>query len=256
MYVQRLAVALGQIEKQIQERAGSRSMAQGSSPPSTSAPAASARSSSSAVPGRISSPDCGNATIWMSTRPASASRVASTPSRCRRPASVSTSTWVRMRVVPSRRKASAKACECTWASWPLAARQSRSLSMRSVSAEPTSLTYQDDPQVVLSRWAWPSTRPGSSKAPPPSSTGNARHSGAKPTFSPGPRYGLPDRDVHAPSIRRPDILQQQIGHGNIRRRHAPPASRIRPEAVRSRRSARPGGPCRPRLRASGGNRCP
>ena len=184
MYVQRLAVALGQIEKQIQERAGSRSMAQGSSPPSTSAPAASARSSSSAVPGRISSPDCGNATIWMSTRPASASRVASTPSRCRRPASVSTSTWVRMRVVPSRRKASAKACECTWASWPLAARQSRSLSMRSVSAEPTSLTYQDDPQVVLSRWAWPSTRPGSSKAPPPSSTGNARHSGAKPTFSP------------------------------------------------------------------------
>ena len=232
-------------------------MAQGSSPPSTSAPAASARSSSSAVPGRISSPDCGNATIWMSTRPASASRVASTPSRCRRPASVSTSTWVRMRVVPSRRKASAKACECTWASWPLAARQSRSLSMRSVSAEPTSLTYQDDPQVVLSRWAWPSTRPGSSKAPPPSSTGNARHSGAKPTFSPGPRYG-------PAGSRRPRAFHPATGHssaanrswGISRRRHAPPASRIRPEAVRSRRSARPGGPCRPRLRASGGNRCP
>ncbi|KAG0921440.1 hypothetical protein G6F31_020324 [Rhizopus arrhizus] len=75
-----------------------------------------------------------------------------------------------MRVVPSRRKASAKARAWLAASWPVLARQARSLSMRSVSADPTSLTYQGDSQLVLSRWVCPSIRPGSSKAPPPSST--------------------------------------------------------------------------------------
>jgi len=97
-------------------RTGSRSMAQGSIPPTTSAPMASAASSSLSVPGRPSMPDCGKATIWISCTSRTASRVASTRSTWRVPATVSTSTWLRMRVVPAARKARASASEAAPAS--------------------------------------------------------------------------------------------------------------------------------------------
>lgn len=59
---------------------------------------------------------------------ASAARVAHTPSRWRRPASVSISTCVRRRVVPRRRNSSASARDACPASWPFLARQRRSFS--------------------------------------------------------------------------------------------------------------------------------
>ena len=72
----------------------------GRCPPIVSTPPASAASSSSAVPGLVSSPCCGNATCSTRTRPSSrrtASRTASTP---RRPTSGSMSVWLRTCVVP------------------------------------------------------------------------------------------------------------------------------------------------------------
>ena len=52
------------------------------------------------VPGRRISPDCGKATISISTMPASWRRVSITPSRAISPWSVSISTWLRISVVP------------------------------------------------------------------------------------------------------------------------------------------------------------
>ncbi|GJH01615.1 hypothetical protein CBA19C8_13680 [Paraburkholderia terrae] len=144
---------------------GSPSIKAGSSAPSTSAPARSASSSNVTVPLRVSMPDCGNATVCMSSTSRSASRVFSTPSRCLRPASVSISTCVRKRVVPACRKARASASDAAAASCPLCARKRRSFSMRSVSLGPTSLRYQGMPHIVLSRCVWPSTKPGNSRAP-------------------------------------------------------------------------------------------
>ena len=91
------------------------------------------------------------------------------------------------------------------ASWPLAARKARSLSILSISRVPTSLRYQAMPHMVLSRWVWPSTRPGSSKAPPPSSTaqpvGTAKSGRRRRSARPGPkRRGLaPPEGAHCGS---------------------------------------------------------
>ena len=94
------------------ERTGSPSIAQGSSPPSTSAPCAIASSSSSAVPGRLQQARLREGDdLDLLHVAACASRVRSTPSRWRRPACVSMSTWVRRRVVPSARKAWASASD-------------------------------------------------------------------------------------------------------------------------------------------------
>ena len=65
-----------------------------------SAPARTAASSRSAVPGSRRMPDCGNATTCTSARPACACRAASTPSSRSSPQSVSTWTWLRTVVAP------------------------------------------------------------------------------------------------------------------------------------------------------------
>ena len=91
---------------------GSRSIAHGSSPPTVSAPSRNASSSSSTRPGRTSMPLCGNATRSISTMSASASRVAITPSMPATPHSVSTSMWLRMKVLPCDTERRARSSDC------------------------------------------------------------------------------------------------------------------------------------------------
>lgn len=152
---------------------GSRSIAHGSSPPTVSAPRRSASSNKPSVPGRTSSPLCGNATRSMPTYAASASRMAITPSMPEIPTSVSTSTCVRICVVPCDTDSAICRPDCRRASIGSARRCARSLSILSISRGPTALRYHAMPRRFLSRCVCASTNPGSARRPPPSSTRNA-----------------------------------------------------------------------------------
>ena len=70
--------------------------------PTTEPPFPSASTMSSSVPGLLSSPSCGKMQISTSMAHLYSSTRGSTPSRPRRPMTGSTSSWVRMWVVPFR----------------------------------------------------------------------------------------------------------------------------------------------------------
>ena len=149
---------------------GSRSMPQGSMPPTTSAPSRMAWSINSSVPGRRNKPDWGKATMSMSMMSAYAARVAITPSIPHMPWSVSTSTWERIWVVPWPTDKTTCRADCRAGSILIARLSWRSLSILSIKRGPASFGRQPMPHSDLSRCACASTSPGSTRSPPTSST--------------------------------------------------------------------------------------
>lgn len=131
------------------------------------------------MPGAMQTPLWGKATIWTSIRSARRAAASATPSMAETPLSVSTSTWVRMRVAPlamySSRTAPARTATggSVW-------RTERSFSMRPGSDGVALWGRQGRPQSVLSRCAWPSTRPGRARHPCPSTDGPAQSTGPSP----------------------------------------------------------------------------
>ena len=221
---------------------GSRSKAQGSRPPTRSAPARTAASSSSAVPGSRRIPDCGNATTCTSARAACASRAASTPSRRSRPLSVSTWAWLRTAVAPEAITAASVRVARSSTEPPAVRQFWRSLRISPASPGSAVWGRNGRPRRVESRWAWTSAKAGSSTPPRPSAT--ATPAGA------GPLAMRPSRittsTVPAPGSR---------GHGRTSRSSRSPTSGVfRPPPVRRKMVRRPAAHCQtigdPMTRAS------
>ena len=144
---------------------GSWSMPIGSSPPSACAPSRAACSSRSSVPGAIITPVCGKATTCTVTSSRCASAMACRPWKLSSPMSGPTSAWLRTCVVPQASMWRRMRALCSRADRPSCASTCRSLVILSIRLGPAWCGCQGVPQSVLSRCAWPSTRPGSSRQP-------------------------------------------------------------------------------------------
>jgi hypothetical protein len=228
---------------------GSRSIADGSSPPTTSAPARSASSMSPTVPGRHSRPHWGKATISTSTMPAKRSRVASTPSTLLTPTCGSTSTWLRMCVVPAATDWTTWRADWTQASSPSSCLRRRSLAIVSAIRGPPEWGCQGWPRKLLSRWACASTNPGRAMAPAPFSRESPAASSPRPTEAIRP--ARISKSTSAPPIGRTRVSSDPGSLVGISRHPSRPAgglcprARPKPELVQ-RRSARASGEGPPR----------
>ena len=152
-------------------RASSSPSSQCGMPPTTSAPSVIASAISSSVPGSRQMPSCGKATSWISHRSAWSSRAAATPRSPFRPPMVSTSTWLRIAVVP--------AITAARMTSPARARISSTLAARLTACEieiasasvPERFGPSSGPVRTLSRWMCGCTNAGRTRRPPASSTG-------------------------------------------------------------------------------------
>ena len=201
-------------------------MPTGSSPPTRSAPSAMASSSSAAVPGERRMPLCGKATIWMVTRSRKRSRTFRTSWRFFRPSWLSMSTWLRMCSVPLATTWRTRLAPVSDSGTVRAARTLRSASMRSATRLPVAwLGTQGRPSRVLSRWMWPSTSGGRTRAPPRSRS---------PPWRGGEEGGDP------PSLNL-DVVLAAVGQRGVAEPHAVTCRRWRPLPCGSapRQCARP-----------------
>ena len=190
---------------------GSRSMAQGSRPPTTSAPIASALVQQ--LDACRDAPACRIAGRRRSRGRSgrdSASRVSITPSMPARPTSVSTSTWLRIWVVP-----------CCDRQHDLARRlprrvdaerllRARSLSILSISRGPACCLCQPMPHSVLSRWVCASTSPASAMAPPPSIVCRPVGAGADRRDAPVDDVDGGERPGHRADIGSSEVVRHRL----------------------------------------------
>ncbi len=119
-------------------------------------------------------PSCGKATSWISHRSAWSSRAAATPRSPFRPPIVSTSTWLRIAVVPAITAARITSPARARISSGVAARLTRCEIEIASASVPERFGPTSDPVRTLSRWMCGCTNAGETRRPPASSAGPGR----------------------------------------------------------------------------------